>query len=172
LGMQASIPKPVDAAPLLRLIGELTEPGEAPVIPSFDPSGVIVPLFRPEEEPQAPAINAVKLLELEDLGGSEFVDELLTQYVIDAESLMAAIRASVADDNVDGFRDGTHALRSSGANIGADAVAGLCLHLQRIERGEFEAKAESHVASLEAELERVRGALAARRRKPAILAQR
>lgn len=157
-GMDACISKPVEAAPLLQLIAKLTDPGEAPAVPSFDPSGVIVPLFR-QEEPELPPINAAKITELVSLGGPEFVEDLLREYVADAESLIEMIRESVAEGDIDGFRNGTHALRSSGANIGADKVAELCRHYQRIERSEFDAKAESHLASLDAELERVREAL-------------
>lgn len=170
-GMDACISKPIEAAPLLQIIATLTAASDNPAVPSFDPSGVIVPLFR-QEQPESPAINAAKLDELEDLGGPEFVEELLQQYILDAETLLDAISKSVSENDIDGFRNGTHALRSSGANIGADKVAELCLHFQRIERTEFDAKAESHVASLEAELERVRDALIHHRHAQAAVARK
>ena len=172
-GMDACVSKPIEAAPLLNVIATLIARDENPVVPAFDPSGVVVSLFRDgEPEDASPAINAAKLDELEELGGPEFVEDLLRQYLVDAESLLAEIRKSVAEDDVDGFRSGTHALRSSGANIGADKVAKLCLHYQRIDRAEFEAQGESHVASLEAELRRVRAWLDRPRPTPATVAQK
>jgi hypothetical protein len=54
-----------------------------------------------------------------------------------------------------------------GANIGADKVAELCLHFQRIERSEFDAKGEQHLAALRTELNCVREALAERNRETA-----
>ena len=165
-GMDACISKPVETGPLLDLVSRLTDAGEASAISSFDPSGVVTPLFR-AEAPSTPAINWEKLRDLEELGGPEFVADLLGQYVIDAENLIEAVAAAVEAGHLQGFRDGTHALRSSGANIGADKVAELCLHFQRIERSEFDAKGEQHLAALRTELNCVREALAERNRETA-----
>ena len=170
-GMDACIAKPVEAAPLLELIGQLTDGGDAPVIPAFDPSGVVTPLFR-TETPSTPAINWDKLRDLEELGGQDFVADLLGQYVADAHDLIEAVATAVETGNLQGFRDGTHALRSSGANIGADRVAELCLHFQRIEHGEFTAKGAEHLDSLRTELDRVRDALAKRRQEPPLAVNR
>jgi two-component system sensor histidine kinase RpfC len=170
-GMDACIAKPVEASPLLDLINRLTFSAETPVMPSFDPLGVVTPLF-PTPSKGVPAINWEKLRDLEELGGEEFVADLLGQYVIDAQSLIEAVAAAVEAGHVEGFRDGTHALRSSGANIGADQVAELCLHFQRIDRNEFEAKGAQHLASLRTELDRVRDALTRRRQEKAVAVRR
>jgi two-component system sensor histidine kinase RpfC len=158
-GMDACIAKPVEAAALLRLLAELTSETEAPVAPVFDPTGVVVPLFRGDES-QTPAINASKLHELEELGGEEFLADLLNQYVADTESLLTSLSAGVAAADAKAFRDAAHALRSSAGNVGADRLAEICQHLQRIEQREFEAKGGYHLKQLETELARVRAELA------------
>jgi two-component system sensor histidine kinase RpfC len=166
-GMDACISKPVDAPAMLRLIDGLTREAAQPLKADavFDPKGVVTPLF-PDKRAETVAIDWSKLADLKELGGDEFVIDLLNEYVSDAENLLRAIADSVATSDVQGFRDGTHALRSSGANIGAETVARLCLHFQRIGREEFAARGAQHVETLRHELERVRQALAERQSKP------
>jgi two-component system sensor histidine kinase RpfC len=163
-GMDACISKPVEATPLLQLIDDIVEKIAPAQVPAFDPTGVVTPLF-PQATDETPAISWEKMIDLEELGGAEFVIDLLNEYLSDSEKVLDALRQSVADANVTAFRDGTHALRSSGANIGATKVAEMCLHLQRIERAEFDAKGARHLDALESELRRVRTALAERERK-------
>lgn len=160
-GMDACVSKPIEPAQLLELIDDLTDCSPAAAAPVFDPAGIVTPLFQGRQD-DASAINWDKVDELADLGGPEFVEELLAEYVVDTKSLLEAIRDSVASADLEGFRNGTHALRSSGANIGAEKVAQMCLHLQRIGREEFEVKSVAHLRTLELELQRVRDALATR----------
>jgi two-component system sensor histidine kinase RpfC len=77
-GMDACVSKPVEAGPLLDLLSRLTDAGDAPAITNFDPSGVVTPLFR-ADTPNTTAINWDKLRDLEELGGQEFVADLLGQ---------------------------------------------------------------------------------------------
>jgi two-component system sensor histidine kinase RpfC len=160
-GMDSCLSKPVEAGPLLRMIDDMHESMAAPVVPAFDPSGVVTQLF-PAATEETPAIAWDKLGDLEDLGGREFVTDLLCEYLSDSEQLLTAIGESVEAEDVVAFRSGTHALRSSGANIGATKVSEMCLHLQRIDRAEFDAKGAKHLEALREELERVRKALADR----------
>lgn len=158
-GMDACIAKPVEPAALLALIDELCAARE-PVTPAtFDRSGRVTPLFKDLAPEAPPPLNAVKFAELEELGGLEFVNELLEDYIADSHSLIASLHDAVAADDDGKFRSGSHALRSAAANVGADVVAELCQHLQRIERSEFEAKAAVHLQALERELKRVDEAL-------------
>jgi two-component system sensor histidine kinase RpfC len=153
-GMDACVAKPVEAAALLSLIDELCARQES--APSFESGGKITPLFKePPSEPLLPAINPAKLEELEDLGGPKFVTELLADYIADSRSLVATLHEAIETGDDAKFRSGTHALRSAAANVGADGVAGLCLHLQRIARDEFLAKGLTHLHSLKDELKRV-----------------
>jgi two-component system sensor histidine kinase RpfC len=160
-GMDACLSKPIDAAELLKILDEV--PGEpSEIILSHDPDGVVTPLFprEPVEAPAGkPALNWAKLEDLEELGGREFVTDLLNDYIVDAISLLDALGGSVEIGNIQGFRDGAHAFRSSAANIGADRLADLCMHLQHIGSDEFAAKAAQHLATLKTEIECVREAL-------------
>jgi two-component system, sensor histidine kinase RpfC len=164
-GMDGCLAKPIEAAALLQLIEELTKADDARV-PNVDPAGIVTPLF-PKRQESEPAIQWEKIDELEELGGPDFVADLLAEFVSDTGQLIAAVRTSVSDGDVEGFRSATHALRSSGANIGAGALAEMCRHFQRIDEREFDAKGALHLEALQAELDRVRQTLSGSRPSPA-----
>ena len=100
------------------------------------------------------------LRDLKTLGGDEFVDEIASQFVADAASVLKSLSAAVADQDVHGFRDHAHALRSCAANVGAQAVYKLCLDLRAIDAHDLAVQGEIHVRELEVEFERAREALA------------
>jgi two-component system sensor histidine kinase RpfC len=104
-------------------------------------------------------IDERALRDLKALGGDEFVDEIATQFVADAASVLKSLSAAVAEQDVHGFRDHAHALRSCAANVGAQAVYKLCLDLRAIDAQELAVQGEIHVRHLEEEFERAREAL-------------
>lgn len=100
------------------------------------------------------------LRDLKTLGGDEFVEEIASQFVSDAASVLKSLSAAVAEQDVHGFRDHAHALRSCAANVGAQAVYKICLDLRAIDAHELAVKGEIHVRDLELQFERAREALA------------
>ena len=164
-GMDACIEKPVEAEELLdlidRLAGETIAP--APPRPAFDPAGVVTPLFPAADGPaETPAIDWSSLEELDELGGRAFVAELVDVYMKDAAELLEDVRRAVDVGDIAAFRLGTHAFRSSAANIGAARLSELCQHYQRISEPEFQSRGRAHVLTLERELSAVAEALRAR----------
>ncbi|SFS04049.1 ATP-binding protein [Sphingomonas jatrophae] len=159
-GMDACIAKPIDAEPLLDLIDSLVERTAAPaaVLPGYDPAGVVTPLTR-AEAPAAEAIDWSALAELDELGGSDFVAELIGVYLKDADGLAAAVRAAVVAGDVVAFRTDAHALCSSAANVGATIVADLCRYLQRIGEAEFHERGAWQADRLDDALARARSVL-------------
>ena len=96
---------------------------------------------------------------LEGLGGSEFVDELATQFMRDAADTLDSLAEACRTDNIGAFREQLHALRSAAANIGARAIYDMCLGWRQIGPEDFAVRGEAHLAKLHEEFERVRGAL-------------
>jgi two-component system sensor histidine kinase RpfC len=159
-GMDACVSKPIEGAALLKVIGEVTEEISGP-IEIHDPKGVVTSLFpsKTANSDGVPALNWATLKDLEELGGREFVAELLTDYLSDAANLIDAMSAAIDAGNSKSFRDGAHAFRSSAANIGADRLAELCQKLQHIEQAEFDGEAPAHLDTVKHEIELVRQAL-------------
>ena len=87
--------------------------------------------------------------DLEKLGGKAFVDEIVAQFITDAASVLQKLTEAVHAQDVMGFRDHAHALRSCAANVGAQAVYRRCLELRDIEEGELACAGAAHVRALE-----------------------
>jgi CheY-like chemotaxis protein/HPt (histidine-containing phosphotransfer) domain-containing protein len=83
------------------------------------------------------------LKNLRDLGGDDFLGEVIDAFLADAPQLLATLRSSLADGNADELRRAAHTLKSNGATLGADGFAELCRTLeQRAKAGELDGVSE------------------------------
>jgi two-component system sensor histidine kinase RpfC len=73
---------------------------------------------------------------------------------------MEELKASVADDDSEMFRDRLHALRSGAANIGALPLYQLCLSMRGVGGAVFATQGTEKARQIEAEFARVRRELA------------
>jgi two-component system sensor histidine kinase RpfC len=161
-GMDTCVTKPVEPATLMSIIHSMvptqTEPSAAP-----DTRAPIVadiashPRFR--RAVALPAIDVRALEELEALGGTTFLVDVIKEYVRDVGLLATELAA--AADNCDAllFRDRAHALRSGSANIGAKALYDLCLQWRQITASELQEEGKRHIDRLQLEIQRVTEAL-------------
>lgn len=138
-GMDACATKPIEPRRLLDLLDTLAAPG-----PAADPAaeagdGRVVALAEPCDVSEAAPgrLNTGTLAELEKLGGRGFVRELVDQFAGDAETILADLRQAAAGGDVALVRDRLHALRSAGANVGAEGVFALCLTWREIGEAEI-----------------------------------
>jgi two-component system sensor histidine kinase RpfC len=160
-GVDAYVTKPVAVEELLALVERLTRPavaGEAPAHPAPQqdrtPSGT-----DPSRLPVLDPALLDRLRELDD--DQDFLDQLIEDFIADAEQLIAELEAGAAAADATAFRDRAHALRSSAAHIGASALFELCLAWRGIGPAELAARGAEHVARLRFEFERLRRALGA-----------
>ena len=117
--------KPVDSLRLLAAIDSLAASDQA-ASGTVDRVTDITKHPRFQSDAQ-PIVDFRALEELEALGeGSTFVAEVINDFIVDAEQVVADIRAAAAADDMAGFRDGLHALRSSAANVGAVRLHRAC----------------------------------------------
>ncbi len=93
--------------------------------------------------------------------GAALVDKVIRAYLADAPERVAHVRRAVEDQDAEALRKAAHAMKSSSANVGADALAALCKQIEAIGRGGSVDGALPLVAAAQAELERVTGALEA-----------
>jgi PAS domain S-box-containing protein len=83
------------------------------------------------------------LKNLRDLGGDDFLGEVIDAFLADAPQLLATLRSSLADGSADELRRAAHTLKSNGATLGADGFAELCRTLeQRAKAGELDGVSE------------------------------
>ena len=112
----------------------------------------------PKLEPDS--LDARALADLEKLGGRDFVRDIVAQFVADAAAVLAGLTAAVTERDSKAFREQAHALRSCAANVGAQNVYRMCLAWRDLDAQEIAASGMRYMQMLEAEFERVRGALA------------
>jgi HPt (histidine-containing phosphotransfer) domain-containing protein len=111
----------------------------------------------PKLEPEP--LDARALGDLEKLGGRDFVRDIVAQFVADAAAVLASLTAAVTERDPKVFREQAHALRSCAANVGAQNVYRMCLAWRDLDAQEIATSGSQYMQMLEAEFERVRGAL-------------
>ncbi len=105
-----------------------------------------------EPAPEQPGLlNTQALVDLEKLGGRDFVREVAAQFVSDAASLLQTLATAVREQDVSRFRDEAHALRSCSANVGARSIYELCLSWREMSAEEFARSGAACIERLGAE---------------------
>jgi PAS domain S-box-containing protein len=103
------------------------------------------------------------LKNLRDLGGDDFLGEVIEAFLADAPELMATLRRSLDEQSAEELRRAAHTLKSNGATLGAEEFAELCRTLeQRAKAGELD-DASQLVDRIEQEYRPLEEALAALR---------
>jgi PAS domain S-box-containing protein len=83
------------------------------------------------------------LQNLRDLGGDEFLAEVVDAFLADAPELVATLRRSLDEQSTEELRRAAHTLKSNGATLGAAGFAELCRTLeQRAKSGELDGASE------------------------------
>jgi two-component system sensor histidine kinase RpfC len=171
-GIDGYLAKPVDVDQLLTLVDRLSR--RAPVAATA-PRRVRRESGR--AEPRAagalPVLDQALLERLRQLDDQDgFVTQVINDFIVDAEQLIAELAAAARADDPIAFRDRAHALRSSAAHVGATALFELCLGWRGIGPAELADEGAAHIARLESEFERLRHALLAELAEPGRRAQR
>jgi PAS domain S-box-containing protein len=79
------------------------------------------------------------LKNLRDLGGDDFLGEVIDAFLADGPELMATLRRSLDEQSAEELRRAAHTLKSNGATLGAEQFAELCRTLeQRAKSGELD----------------------------------
>jgi HPt (histidine-containing phosphotransfer) domain-containing protein len=94
-----------------------------------------------------PLLDRSALEGLREMGGDEFVADLVDTFLADAPPLLAALRGT----DVEEVRRAAHTLKSNGTTFGATRFAELCRELEnQAKRGDLSAAPEL-VSRIEAE---------------------
>jgi two-component system sensor histidine kinase RpfC len=156
--MDGCLTKPIEPARLIETIDRLVLANRTEESPFRDvtPNATVRNTYSGNG---MPAIEHDKIKELEQLGGLDFVDDLVQQFLDDSITVLRDLGDAVRIGDVESFRELAHALRSGAANVGARGVYEMCLAWRQIDALALESDGEHHVRQLEAEFERVRAAL-------------
>jgi PAS domain S-box-containing protein len=79
----------------------------------------------------AVGLDASALESLRELGGEEFVAEVVDTFLIDAPALVASLRTTHEQGATEELRRAAHTLKSNGATLGAESFSELCRELEQ-----------------------------------------
>jgi two-component system sensor histidine kinase RpfC len=150
-GMDVCVVKPVEPASLIRTIDALVAKHRSPEAARAirpPPDGDMTSGARP-------AVDPAVLAGLVDLGGTEFVTDILKEFHADSLAVVQGIRAAAERSDVEAVRAQAHALQSAAANIGAEPLRDICIPLETVSPDRMAHVSEHSVEEIEAELGRL-----------------
>ncbi len=167
-GMDLYLTKPVSAGRLLEEIDTLAPfSGEEPdllqveLAPPIEAANVTEIASHPRYLGDARSVidwSVVQDLETLEVG-SDFVNEIIGEYVVDADQLLQNMEGAVTVGDAREFRDKCHALRSCSANVGALSVRRECQKLSGITPEEIRVRGQAHVTRIQNEFLRFQEAI-------------
>lgn len=155
-GMDACLTKPVRPETLLKAIEEHVAARPAQALAEVRPDSAA------STGAHTPIIDESLLVELEQLGGRDFVLSLVEEFFSDADRLLVELRDAAASGDTHRFRLEAHGLQSASANVGARAVHEICVGWRRITSADLARGGLGQVEHLAQELERTHSMLRAR----------
>ncbi|WP_332855910.1 response regulator, partial [Duganella sp. S19_KUP01_CR8] len=124
----------------------------------------------PEPRPAAPVASAngqINRQALENIRalsatkGDALLERVLHAYLDDTPKHLHTLRQAIGTRNISQMRKAAHSLKSSSANVGADALAQRCKELEQLGRNDTTAGAAVLLADMERSFQAVRQALGA-----------
>jgi len=133
-GMNGFLAKPYTLATLnATLAGWLAvsdEPG--PALVAANPPGAAVPGNAAERAINPAAIATLR--ELDEPGSTELVTQVVNSFLNSADGNLARVADALATGNAKAWAQAAHSLKSSAANLGAEALAGCYRELEKCGR--------------------------------------
>jgi two-component system, sensor histidine kinase RpfC len=160
-GMDAVLTKPMEAAQLITELetiharaarSERIAVGAPRVVTSI----TVHPRFVPET---TTIVDEATFDALKNLGGNEFVLDVVDTFRKDAWRLIEQLKHAAANGELREFRDVMHSLRSGAVNVGGVKLCQALTALRDISARELNANGATHVEKLESELSRLDAAL-------------
>jgi len=140
---------------LPRLAAPPDEPApEVPPAPPARPSAAAA-----EQRINRQALNNIRALSASN--GDALLERVLQAYLDDTPTQLQTIRQAIANDDANQMRKSAHSLKSSSANVGADALAQRCKELEQLGRNDTTAGAAVLLAEMEHSFQAARQALGA-----------
>ncbi len=147
-GMSAFATKPIETAELLSLIAEVTQFSSEETGQLRSAAGRTA-----QDLNESEILKVDTLSQLERLGGRDFVQEIVTQFLKDVDDLLPRLSECVAGGDWQGLQDNLHAFRSCAANAGAERIFSLCLMWRGIDAQGLESDGDDLLDALGREVQ-------------------
>ncbi len=140
--------------------------GQAPAAPLSQPTGGASNGATPEDPGDAVDAVALETLRSMDAGDEGFMTKIIELFLADLIERIAAIKSAVKGGDGPELKRIAHALKGSCGHFGAARLAALCRKMEQIGMQQPIGDASEALRDLEAEADRVRGALEAAEKNP------
>jgi two-component system sensor histidine kinase/response regulator len=128
-------------------------------VPPDEASDAPPPAAPVPEQINRQALNNIRALSATN--GNALLERVLQAYLEDTPTHLHTIRQAIANGNTSQMRKAAHSLKSSSANVGADALAQRCKELEQLGRNDTTAGAAVLLAEMERSFQAARQALGA-----------
>jgi two-component system sensor histidine kinase RpfC len=139
--MDACVTKPIDSRRLISVIEQLVGNTAVDMVPPHESASITLPKVVDGES----SLDEARLREIEALGGTGFLREMLSTLMTDVEALTIDLQRAQGQNDLYLFRDVAHSIRSCAANLGA---VSLCQQAERLETLPAERFAQNDTAEL------------------------
>jgi two-component system sensor histidine kinase RpfC len=156
-GMDAVLLKPVEAAQLLNALDEIHARLMRPERIAVGAPMVVTPITaHPRFMPDSSATVDESTFEaLKNLGGSDFVFEVVDTFRKDGARLVEQIKVAAEKADIREFRDLMHSLRSGAANVGGVKLCQTLTGLRDVSTKDLRTNAATYVEKIEGEMTRL-----------------
>jgi len=156
-GMDMVLTKPIEAAQLLGALDEIHARLSRPERIAVGAPPVVTPITaHPRFVPDSGAtIDESTFEALRNLGGSEFVFEVVDTFRKDGWRLVEQLKQAAEKADLREFRDLMHSLRSGAANVGGVKLCQTLTSLRDVSTKDLRANGGSYVEKIEGELTRL-----------------
>ncbi len=161
-GMDATVTKPIDPTRLLQMIADHVGEDEPDAVAVGSDDNRVTPISTHPRfnAGQHRPIDVTALNKLRELGGEDFLADVITGFILDTEKVIQSMRQSAGDMDITGFTRQAHALRSGAANVGAQGIYQLCTELEHMELEELPTRGKRQLDELRLEFTDLRNVLA------------
>ena len=161
-GMDGYLTKPIEPEELLNAIEKLCASEDSEPAPGVVADGPEALPDLPKEPEIAvhprrdsalpPIIDRNAIDSLRALGGADFYQDLVHEFLTDAARIMERVGVAVSTGNAREVRDATHAMRSAAAHFGARRLHRLCMSVSKITEDDIRIRGEAFLEELTSEL--------------------
>ena len=153
-GMDACVTKPIDAQRLVSTIEQFVASPSADSAPIGREPATVATLTRGGNGESS--LDEERLRELEALGGTGFLREMLSTLMAEVETLTIELQRAQGQNDLFLFRDVAHSIRSCAANLGAEPLARQAERLEHLPADTFARQGAAGLKALVEQATRLR----------------
>jgi two-component system sensor histidine kinase RpfC len=155
-GMDAVLTKPVEATYLLATLDEVHGRLLRPERIAVGAPRVVTPISdHPRFVPDSAIVDESTFEALKNLGGSDFVFEVVDTFRKDGVRLVEQLKAAAEKADLRAFRDLMHSLRSGAANVGGVKLCQTLTSLRDVSTKDLRGNGAGYVEKIEGEMIRL-----------------